>query len=624
MINALPRRIALSGIRFKFSLIAVFLSLVSFGIILYFSTRWMAEEIEGDYHEKASLMWTHILHDLENAMLRINHGEIFGTLAIYKNYKDVKEVRVYNSKGEEVFQSGEKRSYPAVAEALRKGQLIQYHSKEGPQKVSTFIVPIENKPVCRQCHPTNEPLRGALLLSLNREEMERFLGAQTQKFILFFSFLTVNIILIVAFTVNRLLLNPLTQIQRGAEAIARGDFNHRISVRSSDEVGDLARHFNKMAQTLKSLFQSIDEKRQEIEIQYDLISRSRQEWQETFDFITDPIVVMSRDCVIHQANKAFRKMFQSRMEPFDDVKEMKGLTCRQVFGTCFLPQCPHPRVIEEKASVVQEVEFPLPGTILEVSIFPYHRSESHFEGSITILKDVTEKREQERRLMLRERLSAIGQTVSGVAHEINNPLATIGVSAESLLKRVREGRFDPVLFESYLRIIKDEITRSQKITNSMLSFVKKEDHPKKSLDIHDVLDKTIELLRFQGKLDDIEVLKNYSRQIGTFRGYEGDLQQVFLSLLNNAIEAVGEKGKVILESIDLKDKIMIKISDTGPGIPPGHLERIFTPFFTTKSEQGGTGLGLFIAKKIIEENGGEIGVLSEEGKGTTVAVILPV
>jgi methyl-accepting chemotaxis protein len=277
MINAFPRRIALSGIRVKFSLIAVLLSFVSFGIILYFSTRWMAEEVEGDYHEKASLMWTHILHDLENAMFRINHEEIFGTLAIYKNYKDVKEVRVYNSKGEEVFQGGEKRSEPVVAEALRKGQLIQYHSKEGPQKVSTFIIPIENKPVCRQCHPANEPLRGALLLSLNREETERFLGAQTQKFILFFSFLTVNIVLILAFTVNRLLINPLTQIQRGAEAIARGDFSHRVSVKSNDEVGDLARHFNKMAQTLKSLFQSIDEKRQETEMQYDLISRSKQE-----------------------------------------------------------------------------------------------------------------------------------------------------------------------------------------------------------------------------------------------------------------------------------------------------------------------------------------------------------
>ncbi len=623
MIHRLRKRIALSSIRFKFSLIAALISLVSLGTAIYFSNRWLAEEMEQDYFEKASLIWTHILHDLENAMLRINHEEIFSTLNIYKSYQDVQEVRIFNSKGEEVFQRGEKKHAPQVAEVLRNGRLSQYQQKEGSQKISTFIIPIENKPICQKCHPTNEPLRGAILLSLSQERMKQFLGAQTKKFVLFFGLLTMSIVLIVAFSVDKLLLNPLALIRRGAEAIARGDFSHRIPGTSGGEIGDLARHFNEMAQTLDSLFQRIEEKRQEVEKQYDLISRSKKQWQETFDCITDPMVVMSQDCIIQQANQAFRRLFQSHTETFDGLRERRGLTCRQLFGTCFLSQCPHQQVIKGKAPVIQEVEYPHLKTIFEVSVFPYYRSEDQFEGSIIILKDVTEKKEQERRAILRERLSAIGQTVSSVAHEINNPLATIGVSAEGLMKRVREGRFDPVIFENYLKIIKDEMNRSQKIITSMLSFVRQKDHPKKDLDIHEVLDKTVEMLRFQGKLNGVEVLRDYAREIGKFHGYEGDLQQVFFSLLNNAIEAIGENGKITLETIDLRNKIVIKVSDTGPGIPPDHLRKIFTPFFTTKSEQGGTGLGLFISKKIIEENGGEIHVTSDQGKGTTFTITLP-
>lgn len=623
MIDFLKKKIFLSSIRFKFSIIAVVISLVGFGITIHFSTRWMSEEIEKDYHEKAALMWTHILHDLENSMLRINHEEIFDTLSIYKNYRDVKEIRIYNSRGEEVFQRGERRFNPKVADVLKNGQLVQYQLEEGSQKISTFIVPIKNQPICQQCHKTDEPLRGALLLSLDLQGLERSIGAQTKKFILFFSLLTMSIVLIVAFTVDRLLLKPLTWIQKGAEAIARGDFSHRVPIQSSDEVGNLARHFNQMAETLESLFKRINERHQEVELQYDMISRSRREWQETFDCITDPIVVMSKDCTIHQANKAFRKMFEAQMESFDGLQKKRDRSCRNVFGTCFLSQCPHKRVMNEKTPIIHEVEYPHLNTIFEVSVFPYFRSEDQFEGSITILKDVTQKKEQERKAMLRERLSAIGQTVSSVAHEINNPLATIGVSVEGLLKRVRDGRFDPVLFENYLKIIKDEIARSQKITSSMLSFVRTKDHPKEYLDIHHVLDKTIETLRFQEKLNGIEVLRDYSREIGKIRGYEGELRQVFLSILSNAIEAMGEKGKIILETAAGGNKISIKITDTGQGILPGHLERVFTPFFTTKSDQGGTGLGLFIAKKIIEENGGEIGVSSVLGVGTTFTITLP-
>lgn len=250
--------------------------------------------------------------------------------------------------------------------------------------------------------------------------------------------------------------------------------------------------------------------------------------------------------------------------------------------------------------------------------------EGDFTGSVAIVKDITEKREDEMRRLMRERLSAIGEVVSSVAHEINNPLATVAVSAEGLLKRVREGRFNPSLFESYLGIIREEIDRSRKITGGMLSFVRKNDSKKEDIDIHEVLNKTLEMLSFQGQLSNIEVLKDYQKEIGMIRGNEGELRQVFLSIINNAIEAMDMKGKIKLETENRENEVSVKISDTGPGVPVSRLERIFAPFFTTRSEKGGTGLGLFIAKKIIEENGGRIDVSSDEGKGAVFTITLPI
>ncbi len=611
-----------SSIKFKFAFLAILVSLIGYGISIYFSTRWMGEEIQTDYHEKAALMWTHIIHDLENAMLRINHEEIFDTLAIYKNYKEVKEVRIFNSKGEEAFSQKKGQPEPRVHEVLSRGESIRYEEQSQHQKLSTFIVPIKNKPICHRCHGADEPMRGALLLSLDQKGMEEYIGKETRKFILLFGLLTLSMAIIAMATVHHLLLRPLESIRKGAEAIARGDFHYRVPIPSKDEIGTLAVHFNHMAQTLAMLFKSLEDQQQEIKKQYDLISLSRRQWQDTFDCITDPIVVMDRNCTIHQANRAFQRMFQKEIHSLNLCLERRQ-TCQQLFGSCFLSKCPHKRVTVENIPLIQEVEYPHLGTIFEVSVFPYHRAEEEFEGSVVILKDVTEKKKREEQAILRERLSAIGQIVSSVVHEINNPLATVGVSTEGLLKRVRENRFDPSLFENYLRIIQEEIRRSQRITDRMLSFVRNTDKNREEIDIHEFLNKTIEALNFQGRMNGVEVLRDYDQEAGKIRCNDGELRQVFFALLNNAIEAIGERGKITLETMKMGDRVAIKVTDTGPGIPHAHLERIFTPFFTTKSERGGTGLGLFIAKKMVEENGGSIEVSSVEGSGTTFTITLP-
>jgi two-component system cell cycle sensor histidine kinase/response regulator CckA len=247
-----------------------------------------------------------------------------------------------------------------------------------------------------------------------------------------------------------------------------------------------------------------------------------------------------------------------------------------------------------------------------------------------IVRDITDEKEKETQLIMSERLAALGQMASGIAHEINNPLATIAACAEGLLNRIRKGQLGHDLLENYLGIINEEVIRCKGITTSMLSFVRKIDYEKKELDINDILDKTLELIGFQGRFKEVEVTKHYG-QMMIVRGNEGELKQVFLAIIVNALDAMEDMGSLALDTevippdrqLEKGELVCIRISDTGPGIPPELTNKIFDPFFTTKGEKGGTGLGLSIVHKIIKDHGGNIIAASESGKGTTFTITLP-
>jgi PAS domain S-box-containing protein len=320
----------------------------------------------------------------------------------------------------------------------------------------------------------------------------------------------------------------------------------------------------------------------------------------------------------------------------DEIYRIFGLTPQQFGATydAFLNYV-HPDDREFVKKSVNEALYGKPYNIEHRIILPDGTTKLvHEQGKVTFgesgepirmlgtVQDITEKKENEIRLILSEKLASLGQVASGIAHEINNPLAAISACAEGLLNRIKRGRIEPELFENYLEIINQEITRCKSITTSMLSFVRKTSHEKKDIDINYLLDEALDLIGFQGRLKDVEVIKDY-RAMAAVKGSEGELRQILLSIIVNAIDAMENKGTLKIET-GVKDKnVFIKISDTGPGIPQENINRIFDPFFTTRSEKGGIGLGLSIAKKLISDNKGNIDVFSEEGKGATFKITFP-
>ena len=223
-----------------------------------------------------------------------------------------------------------------------------------------------------------------------------------------------------------------------------------------------------------------------------------------------------------------------------------------------------------------------------------------------------------------DKLASIGRLAAGVAHEINNPLTGVLTYSSFLLKRVKD---DPEM-KSDLEIIVRETKRCREIVKDLLDFARPISPNKKSVNIQDVIERALNIVANPLNLNHITVHKELDPSLPEINIDEGQLQQVFINLLMNASDAIGEKGGRISLSTtavqqDGKETIQINVTDTGCGITEENLTKIFEPFYSTK-DQKGTGLGLSVVWGLIDKHQGKIAVESEPGKGTTFIIRLPV
>jgi two-component system cell cycle sensor histidine kinase/response regulator CckA len=351
-----------------------------------------------------------------------------------------------------------------------------------------------------------------------------------------------------------------------------------------------------------------------------VVSNSQKQWQDTFDGITDMISIHDTDYTVVKANKAFAA-FLGR-----ELRDVVGRKCYELFHHGSpepVAMCPHRRTIEEKRPMTEELFDTQRKKTLRVSTYPYLSTSGTVFGTIHVVKDITKEKEKEMQLILSERLALLGQTASGIAHEINNPLEAILIGAEALLMRVEQERYDPAVFLKYLRIIDEETVRCRKITSTMLSYARQTSFEKTLVDPAAAIDKALDLLGVQGRLRNVSVNRNYGPSVPAVPGNEGELRQVFLAILLNALDAMNDRGAITIALTADDRNLFISIHDTGPGISPEMQHRIFAPFFTTKGVRGGTGLGLSIAQKIAANHGGAVDVASEAHSGSVFTVRLP-
>jgi PAS domain S-box-containing protein len=277
----------------------------------------------------------------------------------------------------------------------------------------------------------------------------------------------------------------------------------------------------------------------------------------------------------------------------------------------------------------REEELPAGGETLTVRLTATPLRAPQATHLLVLVEDITLQKRLERQMVLTERLTTAGRLAAGVAHELNNPLATIAGCAEALKERSQDSHLRDLDafkdFPSYLGLIEEEAYRCKEITGSLLHFVRDPGSRRAPTDLNVLVDKVLELIGHQSRYAQSRFERRLDAELPDVVANEGQLRQVFLGLASNALDAMDGRGTLTVTTRRRNAKeVEIAFTDQGSGIPEHILPRVFDPFFTTKPPGQGTGLGLAIAQGFVADHDGRFEVDSRVGAGTTFRVILPV
>ena len=351
------------------------------------------------------------------------------------------------------------------------------------------------------------------------------------------------------------------------------------------------------------------------------VSRSQKEWETTFDAMQDCVSVHDTTGKVIRANVALARRLKTIPQ------KVIGRYCSEIYNPSGSSQnpCRHTQSLGGEALIVEETTLPVMGGVFQISVSPWYDKDKRMVGSIHVAKDISNEKLLQQQLIQSEKLSAIGELIAGIAHELNNPLT--GVMGYSQLLQLRKD-LDDRAKENLLKI-NNLALRCQKIVQNLLSFARKQKPERTLSDINEILEKTVELRSYELQVNNIEITRDLDRDLPKTIADAHQLQQVFLNVLTNAeqamLEAHGKGCLTIRTRADLqKERIVVEIIDDGPGIPETYLTKIFDPFFTTKDVGKGTGLGLSLSYGMIKEHGGNIYARSRLGEGSTFVIELPI
>lgn len=346
------------------------------------------------------------------------------------------------------------------------------------------------------------------------------------------------------------------------------------------------------------------------------VERLRQFSDSVVESLSDGLLVVDLDDRVLRWNR--------RLEDLLGLERGRvvGRRLSSVFDAPFLESLYEARRESPAAATLYRVPLTAPQhrLLVNVGIAPFKTADGVTAGSIIVLEDVTDRANLEEQLRLSEKMAAIGLLAAGVAHEVNTPLTGISSFTQMLLERSSPEDPNTQLLEK----IERQTFRAAKIVNSLLNLARPSDGEATLVDANVIVNDVLALLEHQFRNGRIQVRKELAPGGLFVKGVEYKLQQVFLNLLLNARDAMPRGGWLTLTTRCDARGAIVEVADTGTGIPSEHLSRIYDPFFTTKTDGRGTGLGLSVTYGIVQEHGGTLTCESATGQGTRFTLTLPV
>ncbi len=469
---------------------------------------------------------------------------------------------------------------------------------------------------------------GTVRLGLSRRRMEAEI-AETRRELAFLAAMTLLVGGFGAAVVARRIARPVRQLAAGADAVARGELDLSIAPTGSDELGQLALAFNHMTAELRRQRAELEAAHAELRRRFEEVAELKGYTDNVLASVTSGIVTLDLDGRVATLNPA------AEMLTGLFTAEVSGRYCAEVFAHSpeigdILMETLGGRVAIANVSVT--LRRPNGSTLpIEIATAPLRGLEGKDLGVVGVFRDVTVLRELEEQLRRSDRLAALGTLAAGLAHEIKNPLTSLRTFTGFLPRKWDDERFR----ERFQRVVPRELERINAIVERLLELARPARLDFQPARLPELLDRAADLYANQLEAKGIEVRREYARDCPVVHADRDALYQAFLNLVTNAVDAMEVGGLLTLRAgwhhgsdplgpprPRALRSVAVEVEDTGAGIDQADVDKVFNPFFTTKA--AGTGLGLALTHKIVEDHQGRITFRSTRGAGTLFRVVLPV
>jgi PAS domain S-box-containing protein len=477
-------------------------------------------------------------------------------------------------------------------------------------------------------------VRVAISLQAMYGEIQR-----TQLTIFIFGIAAALVGCLAALILARRITSPLEELRAGALAVAGGDLAHRLEVRSADEIGELATTFNHMTNDLQAQQTALQEANLELDTQLREVSNLERYNARILASMTNGLVTLNMEGRIIKWND-----MATRITGYA-ISEVEGQLCQELFTsnpsfTRLLLDGIQGKGVwwDRGVSFIRSDGREVP---LEINTSLLEDDTGQTTGLLGIFRDLSLVRELEQRLRRADRLAAVGRMAAMVAHEIKNPLVALKTFVDMVPHRAK----DPAFIARFQDIVPKEVDRVNTIMEELLELSRPPRISPRPLHVHEVIARCVALYEQQAAERGIRIVQELTPGLAQVRADPEYLSRAVGNLAINAIQAMTAGGKLTIRTgsgvpwqstlgemtahVDLgtaadtaQEFVFIRLADTGTGMTPEQLDSLFTPFFTTKEK--GTGLGLALTHKIIEEHQGHLHVESQFGSGSTFTILLPI